>query len=376
MKWVSALLGVLASILLAGFLKALLLSKDEEGDVPASGMSLIEAHRCGPAETKRVAIRGVEDDYSSAGAEPARVHPRIVHLHLDVRLSDATFDSVPTDAYVTDFFEIPSHTASGLIVIKMRSNGDNNNDNIAIGDFATRVRSTPSQNARVYNEELRRLAGSKRWKNVRDLYWVSMANLPLNSGGTLLDLIHAAPPQGIIDISIGDDTAVDFFAAAVCEAPKMRAGVTLVYREAQLPATNRYATFACKGVAGMPDCNPYAGDRSCSSSLPFLCHIDRNLAAPHSDTAWTSNDATRAWTGGEVAASPPVAGDRFKTIAQADAYCASQFGAGWRVAEWHMGGSGWNLTARSGGRTFAGHYWIDIRNQPYGTCWRRDDDAG
>lgn len=368
MRWAAALLGIVAAALLIGLLTALLSSNAVDTYAPSSGMTLIEAHHCRPAETKHVLVRGIEDDYSSTGAEPARVHPRLAGLDLDVEFTAASFDSAPPDTFVTDFFEFPAGIVSGLIVIKMRPNGDNANDHVSIGDFETRLRSTPPDRSRVYNDELRRLALSKGWKSVRDLYWVSMADLPLNAGETVLDLATAARGSRIVDITVGEDTVVDFVAAVACERPKTRAGVTLVHREAT-PA-NGIAAFACKGFFGIPDCNPYAGDHSCSARLPLLCHRDRNLAAPLSDSV--SNDANRFWTGGEVAATPPVAGDSFKTIAEADAHCASHLDAGWRVAEWHMGGGGWNLTARSGGRTFAGRYWIDIRNQPYATCWRRE----
>jgi hypothetical protein len=208
--------------------------------------------------------------------------------------------------------------------------------------------------------------------NARDLYWASLADLPLRTGGTLLDLIRNGQGKRIVDISIGDDTAVDFVAAVACVEPPARAGVTLVYIEWPSQAMKGAAVFGCKGIEGVPDCNPYAGDRDCAQKLPLLCHIDRGLAAPPSNSRWTHYSVTRPWTGGEVAATQPVSGSSFKTIADADAYCAAAFGPGWRAAEWHMGGRGWNLAANGGGRTFAGHHWIDIRNQPYGACWKRN----
>lgn len=376
MKWASLGLALTAAVILILLIRALLSSEARvgESDIPASGMALIDSYRCGAGERRHVTVGGIEDDYASRGDEPARRHPRLEGLDLDMPLPAVDYDDLTPDTHVIDFFDFPSGTVAGLVVIKIKPKGDNANDDVLIGDFRTRARGWAPAAAKIYAESPNRLVASGRWKNVRDLYWASFADLPLSAGGTVLDLIQAGDGRIAIDIDIGDDTAVDFVAAVACERPPAKKGVTLVYNK--LASRGDIAAFSCKGMADEPDCEPYTGDQPCTRRLPLLCFLDRDLPAPVHTTQWDFKTITRYWSGGEVAATAPVAADSFATIAAADRLCAETFGAAWRAAEWHDGGPGANLVAKSGGRAFAGRYWIDIRGAPYGTCWRRNDDAG
>ena len=85
-----------------------------------------------------------------------------------------------------------------------------------------------------------------------------------------------------------------------------------------------------------------------------------------------NSDPYYSWAGGVVATTQPVAGSTFGTIAAANAYCAAQFGANWRVAEFHDGW-GWNFLAYGGTVSApsvpSARFWVDIYDQPQGTCW-------
>jgi hypothetical protein len=69
--------------------------------------------------------------------------------------------------------------------------------------------------------------------------------------------------------------------------------------------------------------------------------------------------------------SPRRAGDPTilpATLATANALCVAEFGAGWRVAEFHDGW-GWNFQAFGGLGKPAGRFWVNIDDQPGGVCW-------
>jgi hypothetical protein len=132
--------------------------------------------------------------------------------------------------------------------------------------------------------------------------------------------------------------------------------------------------FTCAPpVAGDRGCDPHVGDTSCQISLPLLCFAEQRLSAPTELSTAPDGLGTRRWSGGQVAASAPVRGDRFSTIDDADRYCARQFGPEWRVADFHLGGRGFGFAAKLRGDGFSGRYWVDIRDQPYATCWKRSE---
>ncbi|CAN96522.1 hypothetical protein predicted by Glimmer/Critica [Sorangium cellulosum So ce56] len=136
----------------------------------------------------------------------------------------------------------------------------------------------------------------------------------------------------------------------------------------------KYATDPITGVlqvgcqpGGSFDCDPFHGDTSCSTPLPVLCK--NPLALPEPATFTVSPDATHVWSGNVVATTPAVApaAAGLNSRAAVNAYCAAEFGAGWEVAEFHDG-SGWNFTAYGNVGT-APRFWVDINDQPDGTCW-------
>ncbi len=116
-------------------------------------------------------------------------------------------------------------------------------------------------------------------------------------------------------------------------------------------------------------CDPYTGDTNCDVQLPVLCFLDAGLAQPANlDTP----SRYRQWSGGIVATTDIVSGNSFKFISDANYFCAQNFGPGWRVAE-HHDGWGWSFWAYGNiGENFdGGRFWIDINDQPDGTCWAR-----
>ena len=99
--------------------------------------------------------------------------------------------------------------------------------------------------------------------------------------------------------------------------------------------------------------DPYNGDTPASVSLPILCLKIDNLPVPVGITP----DFYNGWSRGYVALSTSVVGSTLTSRATADSICASQFGAGWRMAEFHDGRYGSSLQY-SGGWSFWAYGWI------------------
>jgi hypothetical protein len=126
--------------------------------------------------------------------------------------------------------------------------------------------------------------------------------------------------------------------------------------------TNGTVTVGCGVGAG--NCNPYLGDRLCSSSLPLLCFRPSSFQIPASVVSSTFN----RWSGGIVGTTAPVVASSFGgSLVNADARCVQEFGTGWRVAEFHDGW-GWNFQAYGNVGVPASRFWVHINDRP-GRCW-------
>lgn len=115
--------------------------------------------------------------------------------------------------------------------------------------------------------------------------------------------------------------------------------------------------------------NAYQGDTLPSVALPILCiRLDGSPAPPDLVPRLVYNDG---WAPGRVALSQPVHGAYLTSIATANAICASEFGAGWRMTEFHDGRWGPNLQYRGQWNfwtygTLPGdtRFWVRIDDQP------------
>ncbi|HKV11307.1 MAG TPA: flagellar hook-length control protein [Thermoanaerobaculia bacterium] len=149
--------------------------------------------------------------------------------------------------------------------------------------------------------------------------------------------------------------------AQAAAAGSVRKGMTW-----RLRATN---TTTGTAIVGCDFCDPYQGDVPCTTALPLLCIKKTGagfpLPAPASVTQANLGQNYR-WSGGVIgttkATVPPP------TLAAADALCAQEFGAGWRVAEFHDGW-GWNFQAYGSVGNPLQRFWVHINDQPGGRCW-------
>jgi len=147
-------------------------------------------------------------------------------------------------------------------------------------------------------------------------------------------------------------------------------------------ATTGTITVGCHGgVSSMPngvavngDCGAYSGDTICSKPLPLLC-INKNNPSSYPKPASVVTTPYYQWTPGVVGTTKDVIPCReAQTIGAANKICEAEFGPGWRVAEDHDGGTGypgWDLQAYGNVGDHTRRFWVDINDQPNGTCWTR-----
>lgn len=122
--------------------------------------------------------------------------------------------------------------------------------------------------------------------------------------------------------------------------------------------------------------NAYQGDTSTDSKLPLLCILKSNLPNPGtsvigSPTQTPGGAWRRTWSGGTIALTAPIKGSSLTSRGVADSFCANQFGAGYRMAEFHDGDpnlwSGWDFWGSAKGANlsqFQGtRFWVAINDQ-------------
>ncbi|WP_253910608.1 flagellar hook-length control protein [Pyxidicoccus fallax] len=114
---------------------------------------------------------------------------------------------------------------------------------------------------------------------------------------------------------------------------------------------------------GCLNCDPYRGETSCSNVLPVLCINQDGSPVPPGITP----DFYNGWARGNIATTLPVSGTSLTSLAVANQLCASAFGAGWRMAEFHDGNGGWNWYAYGNVRSDM-RFWVHI-NDNAGNCW-------
>ena len=104
----------------------------------------------------------------------------------------------------------------------------------------------------------------------------------------------------------------------------------------------------------------YQGDTPCSETRPLLCFQPGKRPQPK-NYAFPALVAQIRWTGGAIALVPEVLGLELRSRETPDRMCAAKFGAGWRMAEFHEGGS-WGFGAE-GELPPDARFWVAIKDQ-------------
>jgi hypothetical protein len=156
--------------------------------------------------------------------------------------------------------------------------------------------------------------------------------------------------------------------AGICK-PTKPMGMT--WRLETVNPTDGTVEVGC-GVSNPNPCNGYVGDQLCTTSLPLLCFKPFTPLLPVPKSV-NDTDYYNRWSGGIVGTTAPVPASSFGTsLAKANQACAQEFGATWRVAEFHDGASGaggWNFQAYGNVGNPSSRFWVHINDQKNGTCW-------
>lgn len=340
---------------------------DEPVARPRTGMELLRQYDCRRAETKVVLVRGKEDNFSPEGSEPLFLRPGLDTVRTASLVRGGSYDQSQPDRGVMDSFRTPARIAKGLFVVSVKPVGSNQTDTIAMG----RLESTSGR--LLFSKGLVRLGEGDEWGVDGSLRFAELAHIPLNRPGpddpsrTLLDEFGDLAEPDWLDVWINDDTSVDFMGLAVCVKPPGGKGLALSVR----PAATEYApdiiAFSCNvGDNDTPICDAIFGDTPCGAALPVACMRPGQIPAPptpHWDR-WN-------WTGGDIALTRPVAAARFSSIRDVDRYCVQSLGPDWRTATMHDSGRAGGIAGRGKAPSGPTRAWVDIVDQPYGTCWTR-----
>lgn len=347
----------------------------ERAATAATGMDILRAYRCRSAETKTIIIRGGEDNHSPVGDEPNFIREGRRFPDTLSFFSGGSYDQIQADRRMTDSFEAPANTASGLFLIRLKALTNNDNDTIAIGDISTYVSADPA--ARRFSSLIRRLEQSSGWSRQDDIHFAELSAIKLRQPNNevnpteraLLDFIRAQMNGGRIDVMVQDDTSVDFIGVALCLEPSGGQGLSLApWKGEAYPMAGVVALTCGHGGRDQRACDPYAGDTSCTTRMPVACI--RPVAAPIPQPL-KRHFASSLWSGGRLAFTEPTPGSRFATIGDVDAFCASRFGVDWRAAELHDGTHNTGIAGFGDPASVPDRAWVDIIGQPYATCWAR-----
>jgi len=341
------------------------------------GTEILSSLHCHQGEFYRSVMKGVEDDYAFGNPETSQEHPRLsVFPGASVsegRLRD--YDERGHDKILADYFEIPANISRGIFVIKLKVTHPETNDYLYVGDFLDRDPEQSMLSPHAFKMKIKDLANLPGWKKDGELYSINFSDLEFMIEGlslarehkTLLDYIQNAEGESLIDIKVADDTIVDFSGVAFCEKPKGRRGLSLSEYISLSGKPDQISFLTCSVEVTQKNCNPYYGDTLCSTDLPVACFQDLGLEKPDYLPA---RSGRLAWSGGKMNYTRPVRGDRFETVSDVNNFCRQEFGAEWRVANFHDGNN-FNIVSLRNGPLPSDRVWIDIKDQKEATCWSR-----
>lgn len=350
--------------------------------VPRTGMQILEAHACGRGETKQILLLGVEDGFSPAGSEVGFIRPDRTHAAWLPREGAGEYDQLNADQAFTDSFRVEGRVAGGVFVIAARSLNGSDNDSVNFGALDKDPNAGPGG---WYGGNLvSALRTDDVWSAEGDVFHADIARVrvrdPLGApdprGGagreavrSLLSYLDAGAGGGWLDVFVQDDTAIDFIGLALCRPPETAKGVTLMPISLPRPEHRGLIHLGCHNVRDVNRrCDPYVGDAPCATALPVACIRPGNLPAPLDAEGQL---LTSLWSGGDLAVTEAVPGDRFRTVSEVQAFCRRRFGQDWRVATLHDGGRNQSVSGRGDPASVTDRVWVDIVDQPYGVCWAR-----
>lgn len=346
-----------------------------------SGTERLNAFKCAPGETKQIIMGGVEDNYDPAGIEDVTIFPNQDESRKKVTLPRyelRNFDEGGENKNLIHRFDLSERTYRGIVVTKFRELSKLRNDYFLIMAQSPELAKTGSY--RFAHQLQSSTLTKNNWQQDGDYFWANLDQLDVLSVVEnelketaeiphLLEAIRRQTDEEDITVKIGDDTQVDFMGFALCLEPEQNLGTVYSSRNIfdtravnLVPDNVIYLSWA---IVDGKICNQF-GCRSCDTALPVACIHDQNLIPPID-----LRDYKTSWSGGHIDFTKPVPASRFKTEDQVDAFCHSQFGESWRVANIKDGS--WQLAVAGYGEAPKDYdeYWVGVKNSAHFTCWEK-----
>jgi hypothetical protein len=346
-------------------------------------LDALDAVRCPTGFRRLVQVRGAEDNFSRTGEEPAEIDPALLRFRAFADLKAGlprtqtlrNFDERRTDRTLLTWFDVPSGTVAGTLVLSYRDAGSGHeNDYLGLMPGAPFAAANGAERLASYTLAMstaKALAGADEPPGLLRLplhQFVPSAGEPYRDVLSHMRAAALAGTSPALTLSVQDDTMVDVAGLVLCVEPDAVRGVTFS-ELSHKPMGADVSVLSCALDPTQGLCGPRQGDTACTARLPLACYRDGTGQKPPGLAEMGLSDAN--FVGGEVRPSEPVAGARFATLAAANAFCARQFGEGWRVLRYQEGGG---ATVISRSRIPAGaRLWVDIPDQPRGRCWDRPE---
>ncbi len=398
----SALIG--SAVVALGLLWALaakpgLITMAPPAPIAGTGYEQLTAFHCRFGETKHMLIRGLDDNFTYGETEPTRSPDHLAHLAGVSSNSpyQRQYDEDGQDRHLSDWFDLPSNIVRGRFAIRVKARENYGGNVFYLGDLSSRGGIVQQFSPYVFASMLNDLPEQDGWTDHGDgLFTVQLEDLKFReqdlsrdhqiqrSHTHLLPYLAAQDVPPRLDLLVSDDTAVDFAGLALCTGPDEPHGMSFTVSDFVEAETDDYQVVACHPNVTERKCNAFYGDTPCGEALSLACYRDRQRPAPtltddDFDHAGIALNIVENWGGGDLEFTEPVAGNSFATLDDASAHCRSTFGEEWRVLDYHDGGEH-NVATYPSSRLPDGRFWVDIRDQPHGTCWSRnpmpgDDDS-
>lgn len=341
-------------------------SADSELISATPATDMLNMYQCRQGEKREIIIGGIEDHYSTAVLEPVSPHPKVHHF-LTNRVSrrgamtfDRQYDQPGVDNNFIESFSMNGRIASGLLVIKTRSTVSFENDILQIS-LANPIGEVFAANRFFMSS----LSDYQDITHEADIIKIDMSNW-LHNHRIIYDY-KGKPTQlqdtSFLTINLTDDHQVDVAGVTLCYEPEINNGMTLMLNvETHF---DDVVSLTCYDENSQALCNPHVGDFSCAQSLPLTCFREGFAAPP---LKVRENEYNKQWSGGSVRFTTPIRGDQLSTSRDAHAYCATEFGDGWRMANLGEGGSN-DFFMAFGQADGVKRAWIESPAETYANCW-------
>ncbi len=346
--------------------------------------NIINDFTCFPGETKDVFLGGLEDDYAPGGEAEIPVSDIMFDMAKvagrPVSEVFRQYDQGSQNRTFQTYFNVSPLITRGVFVVKMRGLSSFQNDGLTIGILdSVYFDAKPG-----FGIQIADMNASTGWAVHDDIHSARFANIEQSLfedyPNTLLEFIQSGPDKlDKFGVRIADDTQVDFIGVATCNRPDKALGVAYSNGRMDPRLDNQPypepwpdgLSFLSLTSQETAVCSAYVGCIPCETKQPVACFKFTGAPAPES-----ALEMARHWAGGDIRYSSPVKGSRFATEDDVNAFCASEFGEGWRVLSHHEGGAHSVALLNGPEPPDNTRVWVSIKSLRHSNCWAQRPEFG